>query len=105
MGLNHQLPNGATPLDVDELEGLVPVHLTSRSGNKGAAEENSQGNSKHRISRSQVRIRSPAFSKSQTEALTARKDDAPAAVQAAIVNVAGLGSCSVGGGLIQTTSG
>jgi len=38
-------------------------------------------------------------------AVTARKDDAPAAVQAAIVNVAGLGSCSVGGGLIQTTSG
>ena len=37
--------------------------------------------------------------------VTARKDDAPAAVQAAIVNVAGLGSCSVGGGLIQTTSG
>lgn len=38
-------------------------------------------------------------------AVTARKDDAPAAVQAAIVTVAGLGSCSVGGGLIQTTSG
>lgn len=37
--------------------------------------------------------------------VTARKDDAPAAVQAAIVTVAGLGSCSVGGGLIQTTSG
>ncbi len=38
-------------------------------------------------------------------AVTARKDDAPAAVQAAIFTVAGLGSCSVGGGLIQTTSG
>ena len=37
--------------------------------------------------------------------VTARKDDAPAAFQAAIVTVAGLGSCSVGGGLIQTTSG
>jgi hypothetical protein len=37
--------------------------------------------------------------------VTARKDDAPAAVQAAIVTVAGLGSCSIGGGLIQTTSG
>jgi len=37
--------------------------------------------------------------------VTARKDDAPAAVQAAIVTVAGLGLCSVGGGLIQTTSG
>lgn len=38
-------------------------------------------------------------------AITARKDDAPAAVQAAIANVAGFGSCSGGGGLIQTTSG
>jgi hypothetical protein len=37
--------------------------------------------------------------------VTARKDDAPAAVQAAIVNVAGLNSSSAGGGLIQTTSG
>jgi len=36
--------------------------------------------------------------------VTARKDDAPAAVQAAIVNVAGLNSSSAGGGLIQTTS-
>jgi len=35
----------------------------------------------------------------------ARKDDAPAAPQAAIVNVAGLNSSSAGGGLIQTTSG
>ena len=39
------------------------------------------------------------------EAVTASKDDAPAAVQAAIHNVAGLGSSSIGGGLIQTTSG
>jgi hypothetical protein len=37
--------------------------------------------------------------------VTARKDDAPAAVQAAMANVAGLGACSGGGGLIQTTSG
>jgi hypothetical protein len=37
--------------------------------------------------------------------VTARKDDAPAAVQAANVNVAGLDSISAGGGLIQTTSG
>jgi hypothetical protein len=37
--------------------------------------------------------------------VTASKDDAPAAVQAAIHNVAGLGSSSIGGGLIQTTSG
>ena len=36
---------------------------------------------------------------------TARKDDAPAAVQAAIVKVAGAGSISYDGGLIQTTSG
>lgn len=39
------------------------------------------------------------------EPVTARKDDAPAAVQAAMANVAGLGASSVGGGLIQTTSG
>ncbi len=38
-------------------------------------------------------------------AVTARKDGAPVAVQAAIVNVAGLDSISGGGGLIQTTSG
>ena len=37
--------------------------------------------------------------------VTARKDDAPAAVQAAIVKVAGAGSISDDGGLIQTTSG
>ena len=39
------------------------------------------------------------------DTVTASKDDAPAAVQAAIHNVAGLGSGSIGGGLIQTTSG
>jgi hypothetical protein len=39
------------------------------------------------------------------EAVTARKNDAPAAVQAATVNVAVLGLISGGGGLIQTTSG
>jgi hypothetical protein len=37
--------------------------------------------------------------------VTARKDDAPAADQAATTNVAGLASFSGGGGLIQTTSG
>ncbi len=37
--------------------------------------------------------------------LSARKDDAPAAVQAADANLAGLGSTSGCGGLIQTTSG
>jgi len=36
--------------------------------------------------------------------VTASKDDTPAADQAATANVAGLGSNSVGGGLIQTTS-
>jgi hypothetical protein len=39
------------------------------------------------------------------EPVTARKDDAPAAYQAAITNLAGLASFSGGGGLIQTTSG
>jgi hypothetical protein len=39
------------------------------------------------------------------KAVTVRKDDAPAAVQAAIDNVAGSSSISAGGGLIQTTSG
>jgi len=42
---------------------------------------------------------------SSTDPVTARKDDAPAAVQAANVNVAGLVSISAGGGLIETTSG
>ncbi len=37
--------------------------------------------------------------------VTARKDEDPAAVQAANVNVAGLVSISAGDGLIQTTSG
>ena len=37
--------------------------------------------------------------------VTASKDDAAAAVQAAIVNVAGVDSIFVDGGLIQTTSG
>jgi hypothetical protein len=37
--------------------------------------------------------------------VTARKDDAPAAVQAAIVKIAGSSSISGGGGLIHTTSG
>jgi len=37
--------------------------------------------------------------------VTARKDDAPAAYQAAITNVADVTSFSGGGGLIQTTSG
>jgi hypothetical protein len=38
-------------------------------------------------------------------AVTARKDDAPAADQAAITNLAGLMPICGGGGLIQTTSG
>lgn len=37
--------------------------------------------------------------------VTARKDDATAAVQAATTNVAGWDPSSGGGGLIQTTSG
>jgi len=37
--------------------------------------------------------------------VTARKVDAPAAVQVAMANVAELSSISGGGGLIQTTSG
>ena len=39
------------------------------------------------------------------EPVTARKDDASAAHQAALTKVAGWGSCSGGGGLIHTTSG
>jgi len=42
---------------------------------------------------------------SASRPVTARKDDASAAVQAAIVNVAGVESIAAGGGLIQTTSG
>ena len=34
-----------------------------------------------------------------------RKDDAPAAVQAAMANVAGMATLTGGGGLMQTTSG
>jgi hypothetical protein len=41
----------------------------------------------------------------EATAVTARKDDAPAADQAAMANVAGWCSISGGGGLIQTTSG
>ena len=37
--------------------------------------------------------------------VTARKDDVSAAIHAAMANVAGLGSISGCGGLIQTTSG
>ena len=39
------------------------------------------------------------------EPVAARKDDAPAALQADMANLAGLGSSTGGGGLIQTTSG
>ena len=38
-------------------------------------------------------------------AMTARKDDAAAAVHADIVNIAGVDSVSVGGEMIQATSG
>ncbi len=31
MGLNDDLPDGATPLDGEELEGLLPTHLVNRS--------------------------------------------------------------------------
>lgn len=31
MGLNENLPAGATPLDGEELEGLLPTHLVNRS--------------------------------------------------------------------------
>jgi hypothetical protein len=40
-----------------------------------------------------------------TGAVAAKKDDAPAAVQAAMANVTDTDSFSGGGGLIQTTSG
>jgi hypothetical protein len=42
---------------------------------------------------------------SPASTVTARKDDAPAADQAAITNLVDLASFSGGGGLIQTTSG
>jgi transposase-like protein len=57
---------------------------------------------------SKRRTHSPEFkARVAMEAITvtARKDDAPAAIQAAIVNVAELSSVSGGGGLIHTTSG
>jgi len=38
-----------------------------------------------------------------SERVTVRKDDAPAATQAAITKLAGVMSFSEGGGLIQTT--
>jgi hypothetical protein len=41
----------------------------------------------------------------QSSAVTARKDDFPAADQAAITNVAGLASFFGGRGLIEATSG
>ncbi len=34
MGLNDDLPDGATPLDGEELEGLLPTHLVSRISDK-----------------------------------------------------------------------
>ena len=45
------------------------------------------------------------ISNAEPSPVTVREDDAPAAVEAAFANVAGFGSCSGGGGLIQTTSG
>jgi hypothetical protein len=45
------------------------------------------------------------IAKQDVDPVTARKDDATAADQAAITNLAGLASFSGGGGLIQTTSG
>ena len=41
----------------------------------------------------------------EPEPVAVRKDDVSAAIHAAVANVAGLGSISGGGGLIQTTSG
>ena len=49
------------------------------------------------------RARLPTLSPAPS--VTARKDDATAAIQAANVNVAVVGSISDDGGLIQTTSG
>ena len=34
MGLNDGLPDGATPLDGEELEGLLPTHLVNRISDK-----------------------------------------------------------------------
>jgi len=42
---------------------------------------------------------------SKDDSVTARKDDAPAATQTAIVNVPGMSSIAGGGGVIHTTSG
>jgi len=50
----------------------------------------------------QVLVQSIAL---EQQAVTVRKDDAPATTQAAITNVAGVMPFSEGGGLIQTTSG
>ena len=47
----------------------------------------------------------PERRKEAADAVTARKDDAPAADHAAITNVVGLVLFSGAGGLIQTTSG
>ena len=30
MGLHNELPSGATPLDANELDGLIPTHLVNR---------------------------------------------------------------------------
>ena len=50
-------------------------------------------------------LRARRWSSSVTGPVTARKDDVPAADQAAITNVVGLVLFSGSGGLIQTTSG
>ena len=47
----------------------------------------------------------PLVSTLDTELVTARKDDAPAADHAAITSVPGVLAVSIGSGLIQTTSG
>jgi hypothetical protein len=49
--------------------------------------------------------RSAAMAACSPRPVAVRKDDAPAADQAAMTNVAGMPSFSGGGGLIQTTSG
>ena len=52
-----------------------------------------------------AKMRELGISLSFSRPVTARKDEAPAAYQAAITIVADLASFSGGGGLIQTTSG
>ena len=47
----------------------------------------------------------PSDTACSSGAVAVRKDDVSAAIHAAVANVAGLGSISGGGGLIQTTSG